>query len=182
MEGLARLVSESMARNGFEPRVKPPRLQWSRWFLCESSFSLALLPCQPGIFAVAEEVVAPGGTIVPGGGKRMLAVFQVSEADDLGLAMTRLFGPYSLIRRRLAGGRCFARYAVIEDNAHRHTTAAQLQAWLASAADAASGLAADFADAAMPLAEVDGAEVTVSTDKLEARRCRLEPGTLPSGF
>ena len=45
----------------------------------------------------------------------MLALFQISETDDLGMALGRLFLPGSPQRERLAGGRCFARYAVIED-------------------------------------------------------------------
>ena len=40
MEGLTRLVEESMARHGFEPPVDHRRLQWSRWFRCETSFDL----------------------------------------------------------------------------------------------------------------------------------------------
>ena len=47
------------------------RLQWSKWFRsCESSFSVLLAPCQPGIFALGEEIVSGGA-----GSKRMLALF-----------------------------------------------------------------------------------------------------------
>ena len=86
MEGLARLVSESLARHGFETPLDHRRLQWSKWFRCESSFSLLLVPGQPGIFALGEEVVAPG-ELPSAGGKRMLALFQIAEADDLAVAL-----------------------------------------------------------------------------------------------
>ncbi len=65
---------------------------------------------KPGIFALGEEIVAPAT-----GGKRMLGLFQISETDDLGMALGRMFLPGSPHRERLAAGRCFARYAVIED-------------------------------------------------------------------
>ena len=45
----------------------------------------------------------------------MLALFQISETDDLGMALGRLFLPGAPEGERLAAGRCFARYAVIED-------------------------------------------------------------------
>jgi len=86
MEGLARLVADSLARHGFETPLDYRRLQWSRWFRCESSFSFLLVPSESGLFAVGEEVVAPGD-LPATGGKRMLAVFQISEAGDLSMAM-----------------------------------------------------------------------------------------------
>src|ERR1051326_8571181 len=36
-------------------------MNWSRWFRCESSFELLLVPSQPGVFALAEEVVQAAG-------------------------------------------------------------------------------------------------------------------------
>src|SRR5579884_2868304 len=76
MEGLTRLVAESMARLGLEPAVDHRRLQWSLWFRCESSFDLLLIPAKPGLFAVGEEILAPGELPVASG-KRMLAIIQV---------------------------------------------------------------------------------------------------------
>ena len=57
METLTRLVSESLARHGFDRPVDYRRLQWSRWFRCESHHSLLVVPSKPGVFALAEEVV-----------------------------------------------------------------------------------------------------------------------------
>ena len=57
MEGLTRLVSESLARHGFDRPLDYRRLRWSRWFRCESHHSLLFVPSKPGVFAIAEEVM-----------------------------------------------------------------------------------------------------------------------------
>src|SRR5215469_5233771 len=57
METLTRLVSQSLARHGFDRPPDYRRLQWSRWFRCESHHSLLSVPSKPGVFALAEEVV-----------------------------------------------------------------------------------------------------------------------------
>ena len=139
MEGLAHLVAESMVRHGFEPSFDHRRLQWSSWFRCQDSFTLVLAPCKPGLFALGEEIIAPGEMGV-GEGKRMLALFQISEADDLGMALGRLFLSRNPERERLTNGRCFARYVVIEDATQRRTAYAALQRWMASSAEAATGV------------------------------------------
>jgi hypothetical protein len=135
MESLAHLVTESLGRHGFEPAFDHRRLQWSNWFPCQDSFSLVLAPCKPGLFALGEEVIAPGELAV-GEGKRMLALFQVSEANDLGMALGRLFLSGNPARKRFASGRCFARYVVIEDPIQRRTALAALQRWMASSTEA----------------------------------------------
>jgi hypothetical protein len=140
MEGLAHLVAESLVRHGFETTFDHRRLQWSEWFRCQDSFRLVLAPCKPGLFALGEEVIAPGD------GKRMLALFQISEADDLGMALGRLFLSRSPERQRLVNGRCFARYVVIEDPTQRRTACTALQRWMASSAEAVSGVPQATAD------------------------------------
>jgi|HubBroStandDraft_5_1064220.scaffolds.fasta_scaffold76549_1 hypothetical protein len=139
MEGLAHLVAESLVRHGFEPAFDHRRLQWSSWFRCQDGFSLLLAPCKPGLFALAEEVIAPGELAV-GDGKRMLALFQISEADDLGMALGRLFLSGSPERERFASGHCFARYVVIEDPTQRQIALTALQRWMASSAEAVTGV------------------------------------------
>jgi hypothetical protein len=57
MEALTRMVADSLARHGFDRPVDPRRLQWSRWFRCDSPHSLLVVPSKPGIFALAEEVM-----------------------------------------------------------------------------------------------------------------------------
>lgn len=138
MESLALMVNESLARHGVEPRLDHRRLAWSRWFRCESSLSFVLVPSKPGIFALGEEIIAPGETSATEG-KRMLAVFQIAQADDLGMALGRYFLPGSPERERLESGRCFIRYAVIEDTAQRSAAYSALNQWMASSADSAFG-------------------------------------------
>jgi hypothetical protein len=60
MEALTRLVTDSLARHGFDRPIDPRRLQWSRWFRCESPHSLLIVPSRPGIFAIAEEITEFG--------------------------------------------------------------------------------------------------------------------------
>jgi hypothetical protein len=67
MEGLTRLVSESLIRHGLDRPVDYRRLRWSRWFRCESHHSLLQVPSKPGVFALAE-VVANVGTAALGPG------------------------------------------------------------------------------------------------------------------
>jgi hypothetical protein len=142
MEGLARLVSDSLARHGVETALDYRRLRWSRWFHCESSVSFVLAPSKAGIFALAEEIIA-GREIAVTNGKRTLALIRISEAEDLGMALGRMFLPGSPERDRLLSGRCFARYAAIEDEVQRHSAYSALQQWMASSSDAIAE-AADF--------------------------------------
>ncbi len=159
MESLAHLVAESLVRHGFEPSFDHRRLQWSNWFRCQDSFSLVLAPCKPGLFALGEEVIAPGELAV-GEGKRMLALFQISEADDVGMALGRLFLSGNPARERFASGRCFARYVVIEDANQRRTALTALQRWMASSSEAATGVQQAISDDnhVAPDAPVRGAE------------------------
>jgi acyl-CoA reductase-like NAD-dependent aldehyde dehydrogenase len=107
---------------------KKMEMKWSRWFRCESSFELLLVPNQPGVFALAEEVAQATGPY----SRRMLAVFDVQEADDLSRAMSRLFATGSGWREKLAQARCYVRYAVAPSIADRRAAASALKTWLNS--------------------------------------------------
>jgi len=138
MEALSLMVNESLARHGIETKLDHRRLAWSRWFLCESSLSFVLVPGKPGIFALGEEVLAPGETSATDR-KRMLALFRIAQAGDLGMALGRYFLPGSPDRERLESGKCFVRYAVIEDSAQRSAAHAALNQWMTSSAETAFG-------------------------------------------
>ena len=140
MEDLTRLVDNSMARHGVEVTLDYRRLQWSSWFRYESCFSLLLVPSAPGIYTLGEEIVAPGE--IPGS-KRMLAIFQVSETEDLCVALSRHFSPRSPLRERLSSGRCFVRFAQVADTPSRHTAYKALNQWFASSVEAATGFVND---------------------------------------
>ncbi len=188
MESLTRLVTDSLARHGFDRPVDPRRLQWSRWSRCDSPHSLLVVPSKPGIFAIAEEVMdlspatphAPSNanaasnahvgtaalgcpaeqrsaaatiaTTVEGSPdrafaaelRRMLAVLQFSEDDDMAFTLDRMFTRVNPMRARFATGHCFLRFVVIEDQSQRRSICSALNQWLLSSAEKASGLPADF--------------------------------------
>src|SRR5215467_10711131 len=155
METLTRLVSESLARHGFDRPLDYRRLQWSRWFRCESHHSLLSVPSQPGVFAVAEEIthiataeasdssacVATDAFVRPASEasaavpraenrkpeavnpapRRMLAVTQFFEDDDMAFVLDRLLSRENPMRARLISGRYFVRFVVIEDAAQRRS-------------------------------------------------------------
>lgn len=144
MENISQLVANSLARNGVATSLNHLHLQWSRWFRCESSFSVLLAPAKPGIFALAEEIIPPSSNPEeqsPGNSlatKRMLALFQINETDDLGMALGRLFLPGNPLRERLTEGRCLARYTVIEDADERAAANAIFNRWLQQSVETAS--------------------------------------------
>jgi hypothetical protein len=201
MEAITRLVADSLARHGLDRPVDPRRLQWSRWFRCDSTHSLLVVPSKPGIFALAEEVMNLGAptdlaTTTPGTthvgtaalgcpaeqssaapssttnhvsipareghdfsrakitavsgaasaaeARRLLAVLQFAEDDDMAFTLDRMFTRINPMRDHLASGRCFLRFVVIEDQAQRRSICAALNQWMLSAAEKASGFPADF--------------------------------------
>jgi hypothetical protein len=159
LEAITRLVADSLARHGFDRPVDPRRLQWSRGCRCDSPHSLLVVPSKPGIFALAEEVadLSPGSTHVgtaalgcptePGsadGVRRMLAVLQFAEDDDMAFTLDRMFTQINPMRARLASGRCFLRFVVIEDQAQRRSICAALNQWMLSSAEKATGIPSDF--------------------------------------
>jgi len=138
MVGLAQLVDESFARHGVEANFDPGRVQWSSWFCVNDQLGLLQVPGKAGLFALAEELAAPGQPKV-GDGKRLLALLRIAEAEDLGLALGHLFlnpGP-----ERHASSRYFARYAVIEDDRQRRSAYAAFQRWTSSQLVTGSGFA-----------------------------------------
>jgi hypothetical protein len=194
MEALTRLVADSLARHGFDRPVDPRRLQWSRWFRCDSPHSLLVVPSKPGIFALAEEIMDLGASRahvetaalgclaeqssadastartlgrstdqeghdfsravdapknspalaaeVPQ--RRMLAVLQFSEDDDMAFTLDRMFTRINPMRERLASGRCFLRFVVIEDQSQRRNICTALNQWMLSSAEKATGIGTDF--------------------------------------
>ncbi|MGA7931789.1 MAG: hypothetical protein WCA20_38040 [Candidatus Sulfotelmatobacter sp.] len=177
MEAITRIVADSLARHGLDRPVDPRRLQWSRWFRCESPHSLLVVPSKPGIFALAEEIMnlGPGNTHAPvtdreghdfsratiacprspalaAAGiadgpdvvRHMLAVLKFSEDDDMAFTLDRMFTCINPMRARLASGRCFLRFVVIEDGNQRRSICNALNQWMQSSAEKATGLSPDF--------------------------------------
>jgi hypothetical protein len=201
MEGLTRLVSESLARHGFDRPVDYRRLSWSRWFRCESHHSLLFVPSKPGVFAVAEEIMDWGNNngrldttasqdqsaveerrsspaslveerrfsaasgshsspalaavgISPDAGhrkpeavspRRMLAVTQFFEDEDMAFVLDRMLSRQNPMAARLATGRYFVRFVVVEDQTQRRSICSALNQWMVSATEKATGIGSHFA-------------------------------------
>jgi len=188
METLTRLVAESLARHGFDRPVDYRRLQWSRWFRCESPHSLLTVPSRPGVFALAEEIQDIGTTTkhvgtaasavrqsaasTPGPTRdveerrfgaasdapkngalapvvtepsRMLAVTKFFEDDDMAFVLDRMLSRENPMRARLASGRYFVRFVVIEDASQRRIICNALNQWISSSAEKATGIGSHFA-------------------------------------
>jgi hypothetical protein len=160
MLDLAELVDRSFARHGIEARFDPARLQWSSWFWVDDHLALLQVPSKPGLFALAEELPGDGISI-----KRVLALFEISEADDLGLTLGRRFltpGP------RLVGKKYFVRYAVIEDDRQRRLAYLAFQRWAASHVQAGPGIARSGPGQFIPDASPASGSANASSNK-EAR-------------
>jgi hypothetical protein len=195
MEGLTRLVTESLARHGFDRPLDYRRLYWSRWFRCDSLHSLLFVPSKPGVFAVAEEIMDLGTTTAQvgtdafvrpatlseakGSGpveerpfraafsgqtsaalaaaaiadgqnrseavRRMLAVTQFFEDDDMAFVLDRMLSRDNPMRARLASGRYFVRFVVIEDPVQRRSICGALNQWMVSSVEKATGIGSHFA-------------------------------------
>lgn len=166
MENLDRIVADTLAQSGFETPVFLRPVPWSRWFRCESSFSLLLVPSAPGLYALAEEIAAPGEASA----KRMLAVFDIGETEDLCVTLSRHFAPRSPLSERLSTGRCFVRFAQLRDAERRRIVCNSLKRWLAASAQSAGfhgdssshdiGIARDFAKAHAATEEAATADST----------------------
>lgn len=124
-------------------RAQDVRLHWSRWFHCESSFNLTLVPNAPGIFAIAEEVILPRertGTV----DKHALNVVKVQAADDLFHELNQLYSHDTPLRTRLEKSRCFLRFAAVRDGDTRNDALKDLQNWLESPGKVDSPFIQDF--------------------------------------
>ncbi len=220
METLTRLVTDSLARHGFDRPMDPSRLQWSRWFRCDSPHSLLVVPSKPGIFAIAEEIMDLGPDHVgagdspaqPGsestarahaplnaegilggaalqrcdslprknaalaaeGKRRMLAVLQFSEDDDMAFTLDRMFTRINPMRARLSSGSCFLRFVVIEDQAQRRSICAALNQWMLSSAEKATGIPAAFSST------LEIAPVHVETDRVGAGDSPAHAESMPA--
>ena len=203
MEAITRLVADSLARHGLDRPIDPRRLQWSRWFRCDSPHSLLVVPSKPGLFALAEEIMDLGpsnsnvGTaalacpeqssaevvwdrvldpVRPSKARldlatsttapathRMLAVLQFSEDDDMAFTLDRMFTCVNPMRARLASGRCFLRFVVIDDANQRRSICNALNQWLINSGEKASGLPADF-QSSLELASVGRTPSSATAD------------------
>jgi len=220
METLTRLVSESLARHGFDRPVDYRRLQWSRWFRCESHHSLLIVPSKPGVFALAEEVMNLASTSHPAdprtsedivderrfsaasGGKdsaalaavspevgsrdseprRLLAVTQFFEDDDMAFVLDRMLSQQNPMRARLASGHYFVRFVEINDQVQRRSICTALNQWIVSSAEKATGIGSHFATSLELTSEPHdtGSYRPDSSDRLAKQKESDPPTTTPT--
>ena len=110
--------------------------------------------------------------------RRMLAVLQFAEDDDMAFVLDRMFTQANPLRARLATGRCFLRFVVIEDQSQRRSICSALNQWLISSAEKASGIAG-FSSSLELNTDSFPAGSNVDNGANENLHC---PQPIPSGF
>jgi hypothetical protein len=77
--------------------------------------------------------------------RRMLAVTQFFEDEDMAFVLDRMLTKPNPVRERLSSGRYFVRFVVIEDRFHRRSIHNALTQWLSDSAGKAGGIGSHFA-------------------------------------
>ena len=105
-------------------------------------FSRAVLPPRnPTALAAAGIADGAHATEVV---RRMLAVLQFFEDEDMAFTLDRMFTRVNPMRSRLASGRCFLRFVVVQDQEQRRSICTALNQWIRASAEKAAALPADF--------------------------------------
>ena len=77
--------------------------------------------------------------------RRMLAVTQFFEDDDMAFVLDRMLSRENPLRTRLLSGRYFIRFVAIDDPTQRRSICAALNQWMANSAEKATGIGGHFA-------------------------------------
>jgi hypothetical protein len=77
--------------------------------------------------------------------RRMLAVTQFFEDDDMAFVLDRMLSRNHPMHTRLESGRYFIRYVEIHDPAQRRSICSALNQWIASSSEKATGIGLHFA-------------------------------------
>jgi hypothetical protein len=77
--------------------------------------------------------------------RRLLAVTQFFEEEDMAFVLDRMLSHQNPMRARLLSGRYFVRFVVIEDQSQRRSICTALNQWIASASEKATGIGSHFA-------------------------------------
>jgi hypothetical protein len=75
----------------------------------------------------------------------MLAVTQFFEDDDMAFVLDRMLSRQNPMSARLASGRYFVRFVVIDDPTQRRSICNALNQWMVSSAEKATGIGSHFA-------------------------------------
>ena len=87
----------------------------------------------------------PAALAAEGSARRMLAVTQFFEDDDMAFVLDRMLSRENPLRTRLLYGRYFIRFVVIDDPTQRRSICAALNQWMANSAEKATGIGPHFA-------------------------------------
>jgi hypothetical protein len=118
--------------------------------------------------------------------RRMLAVLQFCEDDDMAFVLDRMFSRQNPMRARLASGRCFVRFVVLEDPTQRRSICNALNQWLISSSEVSTGIGAHFATslelapATEYIPRADDAQQTLFDANNDARVGRTLPSATAS--
>jgi hypothetical protein len=77
--------------------------------------------------------------------RRMLAVTQFFEDDDMAYVLDRMLSRSHPMHDRLESGRYFIRYVEVHDPAQRRSICGALNQWIASSSERATGIGSHFA-------------------------------------
>jgi len=77
--------------------------------------------------------------------RRLLAVTQFFEDDDMAFVLDRMLSRENPLRARLLSGRYFIRFVAIDDPTQRRSICAALNQWMANSAEKATGIGPHFA-------------------------------------
>jgi hypothetical protein len=127
----------------------------------------------------AEGATGASAALAAEGARRMLAVLQFSEDDDMAFVLDRMFTRPNPLRTRLSSGLCFLRFVVIADQSQRRSICSALNQWLISSAEKASGLGPDFASS-LEVTESSEGSVARAPSPANADRSTSAGRTLPS--
>jgi hypothetical protein len=109
--------------------------------------------------------------------RRMLAVLQFSEDDDMAFTLDRMFTRANPMRDRFATGRCFLCFVVIEDQSQRRSICAALNQWMLSSAEKTSGICTDFQSSLELTTDRVGRTLLSDTIKSSAHAMPSTPST-----
>jgi hypothetical protein len=121
--------------------------------------------------------------------KRMLAVLQFGEDDDMAFVLDRMLSRQNPMRARLVSGSIVVRYVVIEEESQRRSICAALNQWLISSGEKATGIGAHFASSLKLTPTTDHVGTAASPVQAVEPQADPEhapphhsPSPLPSGF
>jgi hypothetical protein len=176
MEGLVRLVAESLERHGIT--VPPPRIDWSPWITIDPNLCLTA-PCYPGLFVIAEQMFPH---TVTANSASQLVILKVGQTQDLGIEMARLCY-HSPLYDRINTGRCVVRFAAVDSDAQRASAWSDL---LTHSLETSIDLAAQPAPLSQEFQTHEFLSQEIQAEPILASSAHQskpsQPAPLPSGF